>query len=691
MLMKLFHYPRLMVVVIAATFIPVNSHGSTTSLLEPQKEHYRATRLITHILDKYHYKDFSIDDALSEKILDEYIQTLDPGRSYFYQKDINSFQAFEFELDDALNHSELSMPFQMFHLYQKRVNERIVYALDLLDKEFDFTINEELATDRSRVDWAIDEEELNEIWRKRIKNDVLTLKLADKDPGETRETLEKRYRNIAKRVRQIDAEDTYQLFINAFTNTLDPHTTYLSPRSSDNFAIKMSLSLEGIGALLSMDDDYTVVKKIIPGGPADLSNLLHASDRIVGIAQQNEEEFVDVVGWRLDNVVELIRGAKDTVVKLQILPGVEGRTAKIREIQITRDKIRLEEQAAKGKAIEVHDGNQAYKIGVIDVPTFYTDLVAYQRGGSNYRSTTRDVDNIITELKSENIDALILDLRGNGGGSLTEAVQLTGLFIDEGPVVQVQNSNSRIEVHRDRDSDVSYQGPLVVLIDRFSASASEIVAGAIQDYQRGIIVGEPTFGKGTVQQLFDLNRFRSSRGAKLGQLKTTIAQYFRVNGDSTQHRGVTPDIDFNTYFADKEYGERALKNALPWGSLSPVTHYYGTVDAQVIDNVSNLHKLRVEADEEFNSLIKILHFDHELRSQKTISLLESARRKEYERVESTRSTYQDLFQSAEDDLGDIDSNEEHVNTLLDEAAHIAADLSRLLQSKSSGSFVSRDH
>ena len=570
MLMKLFHYPRLIVVVVAATFIPVNSHGSTTSLLEPQKEHYRATRLITHILDKYHYKDFSIDDALSEKILDEYIQTLDPGRSYFYQKDINSFQVFEFELDDALNHSELSMPFQMFHLYQKRVNERIVYALDLLDKEFDFTIDEELATDRSRVDWAIDEEELNEIWRKRIKNDVLTLKLADKDPGETRETLEKRYRNIAKRVRQIDAEDTYQLFINAFTNTLDPHTTYLSPRSSDNFAIKMSLSLEGIGALLSMDDDYTVVKKIIPGGPADLSNLLHASDRIVGIAQQNEEEFVDVVGWRLDNVVELIRGAKDTVVKLQILPGVEGRTAKIREIQITRDKIRLEEQAAKGKAIEIHDGNQAYKIGVIDVPTFYTDLVAYQRGGSNYRSTTRDVDNIITELKSENIDALVLDLRGNGGGSLTEAVQLTGLFIDEGPVVQVQNSNSRIEVHRDRDSDVSYQGPLVVLIDRFSASASEIVAGAIQDYQRGIIVGEPTFGKGTVQQLFDLNRFRSSRGAKLGQLKTTIAQYFRVNGDSTQHRGVTPDIDFNTYFADKEYGERALKNALPWGSLSPV-------------------------------------------------------------------------------------------------------------------------
>ena len=689
--MKLFHYPRLMVVVIAATFIPVNSHGSTTSLLEPQKEHYRATRLITHILDKYHYKDFSIDDALSEKILDEYIQTLDPGRSYFYQKDINSFQAFEFELDDALNHSELSMPFQMFHLYQKRVNERIVYALDLLDKEFDFTINEELATDRSRVDWAIDEEELNEIWRKRIKNDVLTLKLADKDPGEIRETLEKRYKNIAKRVRQIDAEDTYQLFINAFTNTLDPHTTYLSPRSSDNFAIKMSLSLEGIGALLSMDDDYTVVKKIIPGGPADLSNLLHASDRIVGIAQQNEEEFVDVVGWRLDNVVELIRGAKDTVVKLQILPGVEGRTAKIREIQITRDKIRLEEQAAKGKAIEIHDGNQAYKIGVIDVPTFYTDLVAYQRGGSNYRSTTRDVDNIITELKSENIDALVLDLRGNGGGSLTEAVQLTGLFIDEGPVVQVQNSNSRIEVHRDRDSDVSYQGPLVVLIDRFSASASEIVAGAIQDYQRGIVVGEPTFGKGTVQQLFDLNRFRSSRGAKLGQLKATIAQYFRVNGDSTQHRGVTPDIDFNTYFADKEYGERALKNALPWGSLSPVTHYYGAVDAQVIESIFNLHKLRVEANEEFNSLIKILHFDHELRSQKTISLLESARRKEYERVESTRSTYQDLFQSAEDDLGDVDSNEEHVNTLLDEAAHIAADLSRLLQSKSSGSFVSRDH
>ena len=666
------------------------SHGNTASLLTPQNEHGRVTKLITQFLDKYHYKNFRINNTLSDKIFSSYIEALDPNRSYFYQKDIDSFQMFRFELDEALNHPELNAPFQMFRLYQARVDERILYALDLLNKNFDFEVNEELIIDRSELNWAATREELNEIWRKRIKNDVLTLKLADKNYNKIKETLEKRYKGISKRSQQVDAEDVYQLFINAFAGTLEPHTNYLSPRNSKNFEIRMSLSLEGIGALLRTDGDYTHVERIIPGGPADLSDLLHASDRIVGIAQQNENEFNDVVGWRLQEVVELIRGAKGTIVKLQILPGEEGQSAKIRDIQITRDKIKLEEQAAKSEVIEIRNGSQIYKIGVIDVPTFYIDFAAYQRDESDYRSTTRDVDNLIKKLKPEKIDALILDLRGNGGGSLTEATQLTGLFIDDGPIVQVQDSSGRIEVHRDLDSSISYQGPLVVLVDRFSASASEIVASTIQDYQRGIIVGETTFGKGTVQQLVDLSNFDPDRGSRLGQLKATIAQYFRINGGSTQHRGVVPDIDFQTIAVGEEYGERALKNALPWSSISPITHHYGSVDRQIIKYTQNMHKSRITKDNKFNSLVNILQLDFKLRNQKTISLLESIRKKEYEKIESTRTENQNSLKDTEDNLNQLDDDKEFIDVLLDETAHIATDLANLLKSQTSRSFVDRN-
>ena len=642
-------------------------------------------------MGKYHYKDFSIDNALSNKILNSYIEALDPNRSYFYQKDIDSFQVFRLTLDDSITKSELSAPFQMFRLYQARVDERVLYARELLDNKFNFKVDEELTIDRSELAWANSNHDLNEIWRKRVKNDVLTLKLADKNPAEIKETLEKRYKGIAKRSEQIDAEDVYQLFINAFASTLEPHTNYLSPRTSENFEIRMSLSLEGIGALLRTDGEYTVVEKVIPGGPADLSDLLHGTDRIVGIAQQNEKEFKDVVGWRLEEVVELIRGAKGTNVKLQILPGDEGQAAKITEIIITRDKIKLEEQAAKSEVIEIKENAQNYKIGVIDVPTFYIDFAAYQRGEKDYRSTTRDVDKLLTDLKAEKIDALILDLRGNGGGSLTEATQLTGLFIDEGPIVQVQDSSGHIEVHRDRDANISYHGPLIVLVDRYSASASEIVASAIQDYRRGIIVGETTFGKGTVQQLVDLNNFSTNKGSKLGQLKATIAQYFRIDGGSTQHTGVIPDIDFNTIFNNEEYGERALKNALPSSTIAPVKHHVGDVDEQLITQTSVMHSSRVKGDEKFNSLINIFHIDYDVRNQKTISLLEASRKEEYERVEANRTEYQEILKDTEKNLNKLDDDEEFVDVLLDETAHIATDLTKILEAKNSSSFVYRNH
>ena len=667
------------------------TYSTTSDVLAPEKQHNRATKLITHFLDKYHYKEFNIDNSLSDEILAAYIEALDPNRSYFYQKDINSFQIFRFKLDDAISKTELSPPFQMFRLYQARVEERVLFSLDQLKTKYDFKVNEELIIDRSELAWAYNNHELNEIWRKRVKNDVLTLRLADKKPSEIKETLEKRYKGIAKRSEQIDAEDVYQLFINAFASTLEPHTNYLSPRTSENFEIRMSLSLEGIGALLRTDGEYTVVEKVIPGGPADLSDLLHGSDRIVGIAQQSEKEFKDVVGWRLEEVVQLIRGAKGTNVKLQILPGDEGQAAKIKEIKITRDKIKLEEQAAKSEVINIEENNQNYKVGVIDVPTFYIDFAAYQRGEKDYRSTTRDVDKLLTDLKSEKIDALILDLRSNGGGSLTEATQLMGLFIDEGPIVQVQDSSGHIEVHRDRDSNISYHGPLVVLVDRFSASASEIVASAIQDYRRGIVVGETTFGKGTVQQLVDLNNFSSGDDAKLGQLKATIAQYFRIDGGSTQHQGVIPDIDFKTLFEDEEHGERALKNALPASSIAPIKHHIGDVDSQIINQTSELHSSRVKVNEKFNSLLEIFQLDYDVRNQKAVSLLESSRKDEYKRVEVTRTEYQELLKDTEENLNKLDDDDEFIDVLLDETAHIATDLTKLLEAKNSSSFVYRNH
>jgi len=668
-----------------------NTYSNTSDVLAPEKQHNRATKLITHFLDKYHYKDFNIDNSLSDEILAAYIEALDPNRSYFYQKDIDSFQIFRFKLDDAISKTELSPPFQMFRLYQARVEERVLFSLDQLKTKYDFKVDEELIIDRSELAWAYSNHELNEIWRKRVKNDVLTLRLADKNPSEIKETLEKRYKGIAKRSEQIDVEDVYQLFINAFASTLEPHTNYLSPRTSENFEIRMSLSLEGIGALLRTDGEYTVVEKVIPGGPADLSDLLHGSDRIVGIAQQSEKVFKDVVGWRLEEVVQLIRGTKGTNVKLQILPGDEGQAAKIKEIKITRDKIKLEEQAAKSEVINIEENDQNHKIGVIDVPTFYIDFAAYQRGEKDYRSTTRDVDKLLSDLKSEKIDALILDLRSNGGGSLTEATQLMGLFIDEGPIVQVQDSSGHIEVHRDRDSNISYHGPLVVLVDRYSASASEIVASAIQDYHRGIVVGETTFGKGTVQQLVDLNNFSSGDDAKLGQLKATIAQYFRIDGGSTQHQGVIPDIDFKTLLENEEHGERALKNALPASSIAPIKHHIGDVDTQIINQTSELHSSRVKVNEKFNSLLEIFQLDYDVRNQKTVSLLESSRKEEYKRVEATRTEYQKLLKDTEENLNKLDDDDEFIDVLLDETARIATDLAKLLEAKNSSSFVYRNH
>lgn len=668
-------YTSLLVAVIL-TITSFNSIGVESSTLSPTVDHLRATKIITEFLGRYHYKRVDLDDEFSNIIFDNYLDTLDSSKSYFLATDIARFDKYRLTLDDALKSNNLLPAYSIFSTYRKRVNERIEYALLLINKEFDFSKAENFLIERKDASWPYTIEQQNDLWRKRIKNDVLSLLLADKKEDEIRKTLIKRYNGVLKRTNQLDENDIFQLYINSYATAVDPHTSYLSPRSFDNFEIRMSLSLEGIGALLRTDGDHTVVERIIPGGPADLSSLLHAKDKIIGISQQNEREFTDVIGWRLEEVVELIRGPKDTIVKLQIQPGSKGEGAAVEEISITRNKIKLEEQAASKDTLDITNESGTQKIGIITIPTFYLDFNAFQNGDEDYRSTTKDVHALLGELQEDNIDGLVLDLRSNGGGSLIEATQLAGLFIEKGPIVQVRDSSGHIEIHKDKDANISYAGPMVVLVDRFSASASEIVASALQDYGRAVIVGETTFGKGSVQQLVDLNRFGRKNDANLGQLKATIAQFFRINGESTQHRGVEPDIQFEASYDKSQQGERSLDNALPWTKISPTQFSNRQISSEIVTTLTNKHIVRTQDDEKYQSLIKLFDLNEELQNQTELSLNQSVREKHYAQLEKDRKEFQSLIGIIEPDDDSAQNSEDNIDSdvLLKEAAEISADL-----------------
>jgi carboxyl-terminal processing protease len=571
------------------------------------------------------------------------------------------------------------------------VEEAVNHAVKLLDKDFDFNIDETYQYDRAEAPWAQTRAELDEIWRKRVKNDFLTLRLTDKADPEIRKTLKGRYERLMHRVEQFDANDVYQTFINAFTLNLEPHTSYMSPSTSENFDISMRLSLEGIGAVLRSEDEYTVVQKTVVGGPAQLSGQLHAGDRIVGVGQGLEGEIEDIIGWRLQDVVEQIRGPKGSVVRLSIIPKELDTSGKRSTITLVRNKIKLEEQAAKSSIIQGLDGMGDLKIGVIELPTFYRDFAAEGRGEKNFRSTTRDVRNLLTKLKKESVDGVVIDLRENGGGSLTEATELTGLFIDKGPVVQIKDASGNVEVETDSDASVAYDGPLAVLVDRNSASASEIFAGAIQDYHRGIIIGEPTFGKGTVQTLVDLSRFLPGKNKDLGRLRLTMAQFFRINGDSTQHRGVVPDIQFPTAAFTNDYGERSLDNALPWAEIKPAA--YTTKGNEYATNLLQQHLHRIAKDPGFQMLVKEQEQLSEMEKRTEVTLLESRRKAEWDQREKARLERKNRFRISQglaaldekqaeekaEDSDEVDDAEtkatNHIQ--LDEAARILVDSIRL--------------
>lgn len=546
-----------------------SSNPGDTTDLKPKAVYGKEAKVIAYILDNNHYRKIHLNDSLSSVILDEYVRNLDNSKMYFTSEDLKSFEKYRYMIDDLTKAENVDPAYEVYKVFKKRFDTQLAFVTNtLIYENFDFTKEEYYETDRDKEPWAKNDAELNEIWRKYIKSQVLSLKLAGKNKEDISKTLKERYERLVKSYsRDINTEDVFSIYMNTITEAYDPHTNYMSPAAADRFKQSMSLSLEGIGARLQTDNDHTKVAEIIGGGPAQKSNLIHVNDRIVAVGQGADGELVDVIGWRLDDVVKLIKGPKGTTVKLRILPGETGVNGGTKDITLVRDKIKLEDQEAKKQVINYTKEGKNMKLGVITLQNFYMDFEAYQKGDPNYNSTTRDVQRLVKELQAENVDGLVLDLRNNGGGSLQEAIDLTGLFIKNGPVVQVKSSTNNIQTYADDDPRLVYNGPLVVLTNRFSASASEIFAGAIQDYHRGVVVGESTFGKGTVQQVIDLDRFISDPNNDVGQLKVTLQKFYRVTGSSTQHKGVTPDIKLPSAFGAEQFGESSRPSALPWDEI----------------------------------------------------------------------------------------------------------------------------
>lgn len=609
-----------------------------TTRLQPKPVFGKEARIVTLLLDRHHYRRIKFNDSLSAVVLNNYFSELDPSRVYFLESDIRKFDNLKDKLDDLSRAENVTPAFSIYTLFQDRYRTRLNYVLNtLVNQEFDYTVNESYESDRDHLPWAKTPEELNDTWRKIIKSQALSLKLAGKSQADIVDLMKKRYERLLKSFDQINSEDVFSFYMNSITESYDPHTNYFSPKATDLFRQSMSLSLEGIGARLTTENDYTKVAEIIPGGPADKAKTLHANDLISGVAQGKDGEMVDVVGWRLDEVVKLIKGPKGTEVRLQVLPAQTGINGPPVILSFIREKVKLEDQAAKKRVINYSVNGRNMKLGVVSLPSFYMDFAAYQKGDPNYRSTTRDVKRILQELKSEGVQGVVVDLRNNGGGSLPEAIDLTGLFIKEGPVVQVRDPANRVEAYVDDNREVVYDGPLVVLTNRFSASASEIFAGAIQDYKRGVIVGESTFGKGTVQAVLDLAQWIPDQD-KVGQLNLTTQKFYRVTGSSTQNKGVTPDILLPSPFDPNQFGESARPNALPWDVIRKADFQPAiNVNDKLVANLSRDYQERLKFDASLKKYAGEVEEARKNYGETTISLNESERRKQMEEAKKASS------------------------------------------------------
>ncbi|MDB2594061.1 carboxy terminal-processing peptidase [Porticoccaceae bacterium] len=588
----------------------------------PIEKKLQQTALYREIFDRLatrHYRGQVIDDDLSARYLDHYIDQLDPTKSFFLQSDIDEFNQWRTKLDDLAKRGDVSPGFVMFNRLRERATARLKANIALLqntDHSFDFTLDESIILDGDKRDWLKTMVQADDFWRKRLKDSMIRLLLNDKEEDAARELLVKRYSTQITQYQQRDSQDVFQLYINALASLYDPHTSYFTPRTTENFQINMSLSLTGIGAELNIEDEYTRVVRIIPGGPADLQGLLKASDKIAGVGQ-GDEEIVDVVGWRLDDVVALIRGEKDSTVRLQVIPSKGAGAGSSKVISIVRDKVKLEEKSAQSKVLDIVQDDRNYKLGVIDIPAFYLDFEAYRNRDPDYRSTTKDVLRLLEELEEQGVDGIVLDLRNNGGGSLYEATALTDLFIGYGPVVQIRDANQRVYRNQRATRPPIYQGPMLVMINRLSASASEIFAGAMQDYGRALVVGSQSFGKGTVQDV---------TGLSAGQLKMTTSKFYRVSGDSTQHRGVLPDIAFPSAYDPEEVGESHRDYALPWDRIRAVPHSSTDELQSLVAPLLEAHKQRSQNDPDYAHMLSQLELTKSWSQQDALSLNIEARR-----------------------------------------------------------------
>jgi carboxyl-terminal processing protease len=644
----------------AATPKPVKVQGSNN--LEPTAQQSVICKTVAGFITNYNYKKVELNDSLSTVIYNRYLKSLDENHNYLLASDVADFDKYKTVLDDDIKSGNLTDVFYMFNVFQKRYEERIKFSLAQLDKTFDFTKDESFTYDRDKLPYAASLNDLNTDWTKRVKYDMLNLMLANNDVAKNKETLRKRYETLLKQTNQLEANDVFQIFMDDFTEAVDPHTNYFTPPNAANFTMEMTRQLEGIGATLQTKNEYVTIQSLVPGGPADKSHQVNTGDRIVGVAQGKDGEFQDIIGWRIDNAIKLIRGTKGTLVKLKLLP--QGKTAgdKPTIVEITREKIVLQDQLAKEEIRTYNNNGKTVKIGIINVPAFYSDYNAYKNGDANYHTTTRDVKLILDTLKSKGVNGVVIDLREDGGGSLAEAISLAGLFIKTGPVVQVRDTRDKIESDDDDDPSIAYDGPMAVLVDRFSASASEIFSGAMQDYGRAIIIGTQTYGKGSVQTQIDLDKVISTSiadkvssmvaGSKstttrttmvngkpvkiastgsestYGQLNLTIAKFYRITGNSTQHRGVIPDIKFPSVIPLDKYGEDTEPSAMPFDVI-PKSNYTKVGDfTNVIPPLTKMHEQRMSTDPSYKYLLEDIEDYKKSLAEKTVPLNEEKLKKQ---------------------------------------------------------------